>query len=77
VLSEKPWQDGRPGRPQKYAKQWKADILAGKAAGKAGYSKAMFIAYPKLRISDKFRDAKDLWRKVPGHHRIRKYPPGP
>jgi ribonuclease HI len=37
----------------------KADVLAGKAAEKAGYSRVMSIAHLKLRISDRFRSAKE------------------
>jgi hypothetical protein len=55
----------------------KADILAGKAAEKAGYSRVMSIAYLKLRVSEKFRSAKELWHKVPNHHGTEEIPPPP
>jgi hypothetical protein len=53
----------------------KADVLAGKAAEKAGYSKYMSIAHLKLRISEKFRSAKEKWHKAPGHHGSGEIPP--
>jgi ribonuclease HI len=37
----------------------KADALAGRATEKEGYSKVMSIAHLKLRISGKFRNAKE------------------
>jgi ribonuclease HI len=44
--------EGTPGNE-------KTDTLAGRAAEKAGYSKVMSIAHLKLRISEKFRGAKE------------------
>jgi hypothetical protein len=43
--------EGTPGNE-------KADILAGKAAEKLGYSKVMSLAHLKLQISEKFKKAK-------------------
>jgi hypothetical protein len=46
----------------------RADLLAGKAAEKTAWSKFIFLAYLKLRVSEKFRVAKDEWHKDPDHH---------
>jgi hypothetical protein len=54
-----------------------SDALAGKAAGKAGYSRVMSIAHLKLRISEKFRSAKESWHKVLSHHGTEEIPPPP
>jgi hypothetical protein len=62
--------EGTPGNE-------KADALAGKAAEKTGYSRHMSIAHLKLRISEKFRKAKDLWHKAPDHHGTEEIPPPP
>jgi hypothetical protein len=53
--------DGAPGNK-------KADVLAGRAAEKPGHSKVMSIAHLKLRISEKFREAKATWHESPNHH---------
>jgi ribonuclease HI len=67
------WAKGHQGTPGNE----KADILAGRAAERAGYSKVMSIAHLKLRISAKFRNAKDRWHEVPGHHGTEEIPPPP
>jgi ribonuclease HI len=48
------WVKGYQGTPGNE----KADVLAGRAAEKAGYSKIMSISHLKLRISEKFRTKK-------------------
>jgi hypothetical protein len=53
----------------------RADILAGCAAEKVGYSRIMSIAHLKLQISEKFRRGKGAWHKIPGHHGVEEIPP--
>jgi hypothetical protein len=55
----------------------KADVLTGRAAEKTGHSKVMSIAHLKLRISEKFRNAKEAWHKVPNRHGTEEIPPPP
>jgi hypothetical protein len=62
--------EGTPGNE-------KADVLAGRAAEKAGYSKVMSVAHLKLRISEKFWGAKEPWHKIPSHHRTEEISPPP
>jgi hypothetical protein len=54
-----------------------ADALAGRAAERPGYSRLMSIAHLKLRISEKFRKAKESWHKAPEHHGTEEILPPP
>jgi ribonuclease HI len=67
------WVKGHQGTPSNE----RADVLAGKVAEKIGYSKYMSIAHPRLRISEKFRNAKDKWHETPAHHGTEEIPPPP
>jgi hypothetical protein len=67
------WVKGHQGTPG----DEKADVLAGQATGKSGYSEIMTIAHLKLRISEKFRTKKEEWRKSLGHHGTEVIPPPP
>jgi ribonuclease HI len=55
----------------------RADVLAGRAAEKAGFSKVMSISHLKLRIFEKFRKAKELWHQTPSRHGTEVIPPCP
>jgi hypothetical protein len=52
----------------------RADKLAGEAAGKDKWSEVASLAFLKLRISEKFRKAKDLWHADPAHHGAEEIP---
>jgi ribonuclease HI len=67
------WVKGDEGTPGNE----KADVLAGRAAEKPGHSKTMSIAYLKLRISEKFGNAKESWHKSLGQHGTEEIPPWP
>jgi hypothetical protein len=54
-----------------------ADTLAGRAAEKAAWSKFISPAFLKLRVSEKFRAAKDKWDTDPDHHGTEEIPPPP
>src|ERR1700749_2018519 len=55
----------------------RADKLAGEAAEKIGQYPAMSIAHLKLRISDKYRGAKEAWHADPNQHGTMEIPPPP
>jgi hypothetical protein len=56
----------------------KADVLAGNAAEKAGTDiPVASLAYLKLRISEKYRKARETWHASPEHHGTDEIPPPP
>jgi ribonuclease HI len=67
------WVKGHQGTPSNE----KADVLAGKAASKTGYSKVVSIAHLKLRISKRYNTKKEEWHRSPLHHGTEEIPPPP
>jgi len=55
----------------------RADVLAGEAAEKTAWSPITSLAYLKLRISERFRKAKEDWNRGPAHHGTLEIPPPP
>jgi hypothetical protein len=53
----------------------RADKFAGWAAELIGLHTAMSLAHIKLRISERFRKAKDAWHTDPAHHGNEEIPP--
>jgi hypothetical protein len=67
------WVKGHAGTPG----NGRADKLAGGAAELIGPHTAMSLAHIKLRISERFRKAKDAWHADPAHHGNEEIPPPP
>jgi hypothetical protein len=44
------------------------DTLAGKAAEIIAWPPTTFLAYPKFRVSEKFRRDKEKWHEKPQHY---------
>jgi hypothetical protein len=53
----------------------KADRLAGQAAGKVAWSRTASLSHLKLRISERYREAKKKWHENPKHHGKDEIPP--
>ena len=65
------WVKGHTGTPGNE----RADKLAGEAAKKLGPYTAMSLAHLKIRISERFRTAKEAWHAGPKHHVTMEIPP--
>jgi len=55
----------------------RADRLAGEAAERQGRYGTLSLAHLKLRISERFRTAKEEWNSNPAHHGSMEIPPPP
>jgi hypothetical protein len=67
------WLKGQAGTPGNE----RADALAGKAAEMIGTHDIMSRSHIKLRISERFREAKEIWHANPAHHGTEEVPPPP
>jgi hypothetical protein len=55
----------------------RADQLASEASEMVGTQATMSLAHIRLRISERFREAKDTWHSDPTHHGTEEIPPPP
>jgi ribonuclease HI len=53
----------------------KADRLAGQAAGKVAWSQTASLSHLKLRVSERYREAKKKWHENPKNHGKDEIPP--
>jgi hypothetical protein len=66
---------GGGGQPRSKAPgNERADVLAGRAAESISWSAVTSLVHLKLRISEKFRSAREGWHRDPAHHGAEEIP---